>query len=68
MSAVIAERLLTTDEVAEQLRVTRRTVENWRSRGLLPSPIKFAQSIRWRQSDIDAAIEQARIEPAKECE
>lgn len=54
------ERLLTAEEVADLLRVSRSTVYEWARLGLLPSVVLRAgrgRSVRrWRQQDLDAFI------------
>jgi excisionase family DNA binding protein len=45
--------LLTTLEVAARLRCSKRTVQRWVKRGLLPAPIRLSTQKRlWRESDI----------------
>jgi excisionase family DNA binding protein len=45
--------LLTALEVASRLRCSKRTVQRWVKRGLLPEPIRLsAQKRLWRESDI----------------
>lgn len=55
------DRLLTTDEVAEHFRVTRRTIEIWRRKGILPAPARIARTVRWRRADLDAVFSAARL-------
>lgn len=52
------QRLLTADEVAAQLGISRSTLFNWRSTGSHPTPraVKLGSHVRWRQSDIDEFI------------
>lgn len=49
--------LLTTDDLAELLRLTVRAVYHLRHRGTLPPAVKFGNSLRWRRSDIDDWLE-----------
>ncbi len=45
--------LLTTLEVAARLRCSKRTVQRWVKRGLLPMPLRLSPQKRlWRESDI----------------
>ncbi len=47
------ERLLLPGEVAELLRVSQDTLENWRCRGIGPSYLKFGKrDVRYRPSDV----------------
>lgn len=50
------EKLLNTKELAEYLKVSTGTVENWRIAGTGPEYIK-AGGVRYRQSDIEAWLE-----------
>ncbi len=49
--------LLTVDEVAELLGVSRRSVWRLSSGPDLPSPVKLGRSARWRRADIMAYVE-----------
>lgn len=49
------EHLLTTDDVAERLRLTPRTVKAWRARGRGPEPVRIGyRTVRYRAADVDA--------------
>lgn len=50
------EKLLTTKELAEYLKVTTGTIENWRVAGTGPKYVK-AGGVRYRESDIQAWLE-----------
>jgi predicted DNA-binding transcriptional regulator AlpA len=50
------EELLKVDDVADRLRVSRRSVWKLVSMGKLPTPVKVLASSRWRRADIDAFI------------
>lgn len=50
------EMLLTEDEVASLFRVTVRTVERWRTDGLL-SYRKIGRTIRFKWADLDYALD-----------
>ncbi len=53
-----AYRLLTIREVAKALRVSVRTVQRWRKRGLLPSPVRLSeQKVFWRESDLQQLLD-----------
>ena len=56
--------LLRPSEVAEQLKVTVATLESWRTRG---GPLPFirlsGRAVRYRQSDVDAFVEQSLVTP-----
>lgn len=51
-----AEPLLTTEEVADLLRVPVTTVYNWRTRGEGPPGLRVGRHIRFRREDVDAWI------------
>ena len=53
------EKLLTPDEVAEQLGVSRVTLWSYDRRNIL-KPSKIGNTVRYRQSDIDAVVAQAK--------
>ena len=46
-------RLLTTEQAAEMLSVSRITLYNWRKKGIL-EPIRVGNLLRYRQADIEA--------------
>jgi excisionase family DNA binding protein len=48
------ENLLNTAEAAEQLRVKKQTLENWRLRGEGPAFIKVGRRVFYRLSALDA--------------
>ena len=50
--------LLTRQEVADQLRVTVRTLERWEDEGRLV-PIRLGRNVRYRGEDVEAYIRQA---------
>lgn len=55
-------RLLTETEACEYLRVRPRQLFNWRSTGLVPF-IRIGRAIRFRVSDLDAALDRMTINP-----
>ena len=56
-----AEQLLTTDEVADILKVSKMTLHRWNKRGILPK-IEIGSKRRYRRADIEAFIEKSREE------
>lgn len=50
--------LLTRDEVADLLRVSRRTVERMEDSGQLQA-IRIGRQVRYRRADVDALISDA---------
>lgn len=57
-----ASRLLTETEACEYLRVRPRQLFNWRMTGLVPF-IRIGRAIRFRVTDLDAAIDRMTINP-----
>lgn len=55
--------LLTQAEVADQLRISPRTLESWRSKGYGPSTRRIGNRVMYRQTDIDNWIEDAKDPP-----
>lgn len=49
--------LLTIDQVAELLNVSRRTVQRLAATGKLPNAIRIGSSVRWRCDVVQAWIE-----------
>jgi excisionase family DNA binding protein len=48
-----AEGLMTVEDLADVLHVSRRTIFRLRARGALPAPVRLSGSIiRWRQGDV----------------
>jgi excisionase family DNA binding protein len=58
----IDNRLLTETEACEYLRVRPRQLFNWRMLGLVPF-IRIGRAIRFRVTDLDAAIDRMTINP-----
>jgi excisionase family DNA binding protein len=50
------ERLLTDLEACEYLRIRNRQLYAWRMQGLIPF-IRIGRAIRYRQRDLDAALD-----------
>jgi excisionase family DNA binding protein len=57
------DRLLTVDEVAARLNVSRFTVWRLRDQGSFPRPIKIGGSSRWQRSDVEEFIAASRCPP-----
>ncbi len=51
------ERLLTADDVAHLLAISKSSVWRLRDRGLIPKPARIGSLVRWRGADIDEWIE-----------
>ena len=49
-------QLLTVDDVASLLQVSKRTIWRMRSCRQLPLPVKVGGGVRWRQCDIESWI------------
>ena len=45
--------LLTTQEAARELRLTKATLEAWRCRGGGHAFVKFGRAVRYRREDLD---------------
>ncbi|WP_437186684.1 helix-turn-helix transcriptional regulator [Planctomicrobium sp. SH668] len=58
ISGTIPPPLLTVDDLAAVLKVSKRTIWRMRSCCQLPKPVKVGGGVRWRKSDIDAWIAQ----------
>ena len=56
--SVTGEQLLTIQEVADLLRVSKRTVWRWLAQGRLPAPIRCSERcLRWKASVMRAYLE-----------
>jgi excisionase family DNA binding protein len=55
--AVADCRLLTTDEVAQTLRVTRETIQNWCKEGRLPKPVRLSRRLYFKAKDIEKLLQ-----------
>jgi excisionase family DNA binding protein len=64
MSWVKPERWLTPREVAEMLGISRRSVNNWRRRGIGPAYTKLGASARYRLEDIEKWIADNTVNPS----
>lgn len=54
------DRLLTEAEVCDYLRIRPRQLYTWRLEGLVPY-LKIGKAVRFRKTDIDAALDKLRI-------
>jgi excisionase family DNA binding protein len=52
--------LCTTDEIAERLFVTKRTLHEWVKNGKIPPPFKIGRKNLWKKSVIEEYIESKR--------
>lgn len=57
------EQLLTDFEACEYLRIRNRQLYAWRMQGLIPF-IRIDRAIRYRQRDLDAALDALTFGPA----
>lgn len=49
--------IVTTEELAETLRVPKYTVDYWRSRGIGPRGIKVGKRVLYRWTDVEAWLD-----------
>ncbi len=55
-------KLITTEQLAEQIGMDKNTAEKWRHRGIGPAFIKLAGGlVRYRQSDVEAWLDSQRV-------
>ena len=59
------ETYLTQEEVSKLLKVSRRTVQNYRAKGLLKGLRVSDKFLRFRRSDVDAFLEKFSTLPAE---
>lgn len=57
------DRLMHTEEVAERLGVSINTLAMWRWKRIHLPYSRMGRRIIYRESDVDALIEQGRVEP-----
>lgn len=55
--------LLTVDDLAAQLKVSRKTILNWRSRRVGPPAVKVVGALRYRRNDVDRWLRQGSNHP-----
>lgn len=56
-SGTVLEPLLTSDDLAQLLRVSRRTIEAWAYRGTGPRITKVGRARRYRPSDVRSYLD-----------
>lgn len=49
--------MLSAEELAEWLNISKRTVWRLKSAGAIPNPVKIGRSVRWQRGDISAWLE-----------
>ena len=47
---------MTADEAAARLKITRRTLDRWRSAGIITAYTMGPRSVRFRRDDLDALL------------
>ncbi|MFE5776896.1 helix-turn-helix transcriptional regulator [Brachybacterium sp. NPDC056505] len=64
-AALTPSKLLTVDDLSEQLGISASSIYRMRSLGeSLPRALKIGSSVRWRQADVDAWVERCLEEGA----
>jgi len=59
------QRLLTIDQLATKLGVSKSCIRKWLASGFLPPPLKLGKRlVRWEQSTIAAWLAQQRQQPS----
>jgi predicted site-specific integrase-resolvase len=56
----MTDKLLTQQQLADELQVSLRTLERWRKKGTGPAFIRFPPSPRYRRTDVNAWLERQR--------
>jgi excisionase family DNA binding protein len=56
----MTDKLLTQQQLADELQVSLRTLERWRQQGTGPAFIRVGRSPRYRRADVDAWLERQR--------
>ena len=49
----LAPLLMTANDLAHMLAVSRLTIWRWRSAGRLPPPLRIGRVVRWKRSEIE---------------
>jgi excisionase family DNA binding protein len=62
----MTDKLLTQQQLADELEVSLRTLERWRQQGTGPAFIRVGRSPRYRRADIDAWLERQRQRQTRE--
>ena len=60
--------LLTIDDLAKRLSVSKGTIRNHLNEGRIPSPIRLGTTLRWRPQDIETWIEAGMPERSSDAE
>ena len=58
----MSDKLLTVDQVADRLQVSRRTIYRLKDHGAFPEPIHVGRAVRWQESDVKQYLDEARPE------
>jgi excisionase family DNA binding protein len=66
VATISPPQLLTIDDLAEYLRVSRATVRTWRARGGGPLGIKVGRHVRYRPEDVERWLDERKSEPLSE--
>ncbi|MFN0129824.1 MAG: helix-turn-helix transcriptional regulator [Verrucomicrobiales bacterium] len=59
------DRFLKLKEVGEWIRRDEKTVRRYMSKGLLPAPHRIGRSLMLRFSDVQAALDRLKVNPAE---
>ena len=49
--------MLSAEELADWLKISKRTVWRLKSAGAIPKPVKIGRSVRWQRTDVSAWLE-----------
>ena len=58
--------LLTADDLADTIRVSKRTIIRWRSEGRGPAYVKAGHRVLYKRADVMAWLERRKVEPVCE--
>jgi excisionase family DNA binding protein len=58
--------VLTTNQLADYLSISERTLIRWRVQRVGPAWTKVGHHVRYRKTDVDAWLERKRCEPVRE--
>jgi excisionase family DNA binding protein len=56
----MTDKLLTQQQLADELEVSLRTLERWRQQGKGPAFLRVGRSPRYRRADIEAWLDKQR--------
>lgn len=49
----MSDQLLTMNDLTDRYQVSRKTIQNWISRGAFPKPLRVGgETLRWRPDDV----------------